>query len=312
MPRRCRSSLRPVLFSMEGFAMPAMPLFISVSEAASLPNRCFIDVRSRVVHGWDALGAYSKGHIAGAHFLTFDRVFAREPVFELGRHPWPDRRTVAAHLLGALGPTGNAHHRVIFYDDGGMNFAARAALCARWAGFKNAQILDGGLSAWVRCGLPLNDGAPAAADHPAAERVNDFLRQTIAGAVPQILGKAVEVLDGIAISLEDIGILVYLMRHLGGTLQQEVVVAVYTSYQAAAQLRCVQRIHQHHLLALCQRGGRGKHHLKITFLILELGQQRPPKSDVVIALHIRHYAPACSLGRQLAGGIQIGGSKVMF
>lgn len=175
---------------MEGVAMPAMPLFISVSEAASLPNRCFIDVRSRVVHGWDALGAYSKGHIAGAQFLAFDRVFARDPVFGLGRHPWSDRRTVAAHLLGVLGPAGNAHHRVIFYDDGGMNFAARAALCARWAGFMNAQILDGGLSAWARCGLPLNDGAPAAADHPAAERVNDFLRQTIAGAVPQILGKA--------------------------------------------------------------------------------------------------------------------------
>ena len=98
--------------------MPAMPLFISVSEAASLPNRCFIDVRSRVVHGWDALGAYSKGHIAGAQFLAFDRVFARDPIFELGRHPWPDRRTVAAHLLGVLGPAGNAHHRVIFYDDG--------------------------------------------------------------------------------------------------------------------------------------------------------------------------------------------------
>ena len=74
--------------------MPAMPLFISVSEAASLPNCCFIDVRSRVVHGWDALGAYSRGHIAGAQFLAFDRVFAREPVFELGRHPWPDRRTI--------------------------------------------------------------------------------------------------------------------------------------------------------------------------------------------------------------------------
>lgn len=170
--------------------MPAMPLFISVSEAASLPNRCFIDIRSRVVHGWDALGAYSKGHIAGAQFLAFDRVFARDPVFELGRHPWPDRRTVAAHLLGVLGPAGNAHHRVIFYDDGGMNFAARAALCARWVGFKNAQILDGGLSAWARCGLPLDNGAPADADHPTAERVNDFLRQTIAGTVPQMLGKA--------------------------------------------------------------------------------------------------------------------------
>lgn len=175
--------------------MPAMPLFISVSEAASLPNRCFIDVRSRVVHGWDALGAYCRGHIAGAQFLAFDCVFAREPVFELGRHPWPDRRTVAAHLLGVLGPTGNAHHRVIFYDDGGMNFAARAALCARWAGFKNAQILDGGLSAWVRCGLPLNDGAPAAADHPAAERVNDFLRQTIAGRPRERFAGRTEKLD---------------------------------------------------------------------------------------------------------------------
>lgn len=195
MPRRCISTLRLVLFSMEGVAMPAMPLFISVSEAASLPNRCFIDVRSRVVHGWDALGAYCRGHIAGAQFLAFDCVFAREPVFELGRHPWPDRRTVAAHLLGVLGPTGNAHHRVIFYDDGGMNFAARAALCARWAGFKNAQILDGGLSAWVRCGLPLNDGAPAAADHPAAERVNDFLRQTIAGRPRERFAGRTEKLD---------------------------------------------------------------------------------------------------------------------
>src|SRR5699024_2201374 len=59
----------------------------------------------------------------------------------------------------------------------------------------------------------------------------------------QTVGKAVEVLDGITVSLEDIGTLVYPMRHLGGTLQQEVVVAVYTRYQAAPQFRCVQRIH---------------------------------------------------------------------
>lgn len=128
----------------------------------------------------------------------------------------------------------------------------------------------------------------------------------------QAVGKAVKVLDGITVRLEDIGTLVYLMRYFGGTLKQEVVVAVYTRYQAAPQFRCVQRIHQHHLLALCQRGGRRKHHLEIAFLVLELGQQCPPESDVVIALHIGHYAPACTLGRQLAGGIQIGGSQVMF
>ncbi len=33
-----------------------------------------------------------------------------------------------------------------------------------------------------------------------------------------------------------------------GTLQQEVVVAVYTSYQAAAQLCRIQRVHQYHFL----------------------------------------------------------------
>ena len=92
---------------MEGVAMPAMPLFISVSEAASLPNRCFIDVRSRVVHGWDALGAYSKGHIAGAQFLAFDRVFAREPVLGLGPIPWRVGATFAHNPPVFLGQRAN-------------------------------------------------------------------------------------------------------------------------------------------------------------------------------------------------------------
>ena len=169
MPHRCISTLRPVLFRWKvSLCRPCRYLFPSVKRL-----RFLTVVSLMFAHAWFTDGMLSgltaKGHIAGAQFLAFDRVFARDPIFELGRHPWPDRRTVAAHLLGVLGPAGNALSRVIFYDDGGMNFAARAALCARWAGFKNAQILDGGLSAWVRCGLPLNDGAPAAADHPVAE-----------------------------------------------------------------------------------------------------------------------------------------------
>ena len=127
----------------------------------------------------------------------------------------------------------------------------------------------------------------------------------------QTVGKAVEVFDGIAVSLEDIGVLVYLMRYFGSTLKQEVVVAVHTRYQAAPQFCRIQRVHQHHFLSLGQRSGGGKHHLEIAFLSLELGQQCPPESDVVIALHIRHYAPACFLGRQLASSIQISRSQVM-
>ena len=87
----------------------------------------------------------------------------------------------------------------------------------------------------------------------------------------QTVGKAVEVLDGIAISLEDIGILVYLMRHLGGTLQQEVVVAVYTSYHVFAQL-CSQLIHQYGFLALGQRAFRWKHHFEISGVVFIFSQ----------------------------------------
>ena len=66
------------------------------------------------------------------------------------------------------------------------------------------------------------------------------------------LGKTMEVLNGISVSLEDIRIAVYLPRHIGSPLQQEIVVTVHTSYQAASQLRCIERIHQHHLLTLRQ------------------------------------------------------------
>ena len=171
--------------------MSALPLFISVREVLQVPNAVLVDVRSRVEHGWDALGAYAQGHAVGARFLPFDQVFAGEPVLQLGRHPWPERREVVKRIFGLLGCNADPAARLVFYDDGGMNFAARAALCARWAGFANAQILDGGLPAWRRAGLPLEEGLNGAnALEHTKEAVDAFMRAMAPAPAPRILGKA--------------------------------------------------------------------------------------------------------------------------
>ena len=44
-------------------------------------------------------------------------------------------------------------------------------------------------------------------------------------------GKTMEILNGIPVRLENIRITVYLPRHIGGSLQQKVIVTVHTSYQ---------------------------------------------------------------------------------
>ena len=91
---------------------------------------------------------------------------------------------------------------------------------------------------------------------------------------------------------KNIRITVYLPRHIGGSLQQKVIVTVHTSYQATSEFRGIERIHQHHFLALCQRSGGRKHHLEITLLILDSAGRVRQKAMFVIAFHIRHNTPA--------------------
>ena len=81
-------------------------------------------------------------------------------------------------------------------------------------------------------------------------------------------GKTMEILNGIPVGLENIRITVYLPRHIGGSLQQKVIVTVHTSYQATSKFRGIERIHQHHFLALCHgcfASGLGALNDKVTF-----------------------------------------------
>ena len=104
--------------------------------------------------------------------------------------------------------------------------------------------------------------------------------------------KTMVVFNGVSVGLENIFVQVNLTGGIGSSLQQKIIVTVDTGNQASSQFLCIQRIHQHHFLALCQRSGGRKHHLEITLLILELSQKGTPESDVVIAFHIRHNTPA--------------------
>ncbi len=95
---------------------------------------------------------YREGHIPGARYVSLDAHLSGDKSGTSGRHPLPAPE-VAADRFGALGigPTS----QVVLYDaDMGM-FAARGWWMLRWLGHQAVAVLDGGLAAWQRAGLPV-------------------------------------------------------------------------------------------------------------------------------------------------------------
>lgn len=104
---------------------------------------------------------YREGHIPGARYVSLDTHLSGAKSGTNGRHPLP-APGVAASRFGALGI--GAGTQVVLYDaDMGM-FAARGWWMLRWLGHEAVAVLDGGLAAWQRAGLPVTtDEAPWAA-----------------------------------------------------------------------------------------------------------------------------------------------------
>jgi thiosulfate/3-mercaptopyruvate sulfurtransferase len=88
--------------------------------------------------------AYAAGHIPGALYASIDDDFAGAPGAG-GRHPLPDPVQLRDRFRG-WGV--NDDDQLVFYDDAGGAFAARAWWCARWLGHEAAAVLDGGLGNW--------------------------------------------------------------------------------------------------------------------------------------------------------------------
>ncbi len=97
---------------------------------------------------------YLAGHLPGAQFLDLDADLAAPPGLG-GRHPLPEpeRLQVVWRRVGI-----NRDSEVIVYDGNDSSVAARAWWLLRWSGLTDIRVLDGGLAAWMRAGLPLEHG----------------------------------------------------------------------------------------------------------------------------------------------------------
>jgi thiosulfate/3-mercaptopyruvate sulfurtransferase len=124
-----------------------------------------LDVRWQV--GGPALYQdYLAGHIPQARWCDLDTDLADPPGVG-GRHPLPDpgRLQQAVRRWGI-----GANSEVVAYDGNTGMAAARAWWVLRWAGLSRVRVLDGGLTAWLAAGQPVQASVPEVAPGDAVIR----------------------------------------------------------------------------------------------------------------------------------------------
>jgi thiosulfate/3-mercaptopyruvate sulfurtransferase len=112
--------------------------------------------------------AHATSHLPGAVYAHLDRDLSGAKTGRNGRHPLPERSTLAARA-GACGIAPGV--QVVAYDAQGGPYAARAWWLLRWLGHAEVAVLDGGPAAWQAAGGTLSTvpAAPqAAVPYPAA------------------------------------------------------------------------------------------------------------------------------------------------
>ncbi len=119
--------------------------------------------------GLDARARYREARLPGAVFFDIDSVAGPPAALP---HMLPDAATFAA-AAGALGIA--EADRVVVYDQTGVASAAcRAWWTFRHFGQARVAVLDGGLPAWQRAGLPLATGEERPAPQVRAARAGRF------------------------------------------------------------------------------------------------------------------------------------------
>jgi thiosulfate/3-mercaptopyruvate sulfurtransferase len=123
-------------------------LFSQIDRADLVLFDCRFELGN--VHWGEA--QFASAHIPGAQYLHLDRDLSSPVTAASGRHPLPDHHALARRL-GALGVTAGC--QIVGYDQGNGAYAARLWWLARWIGWRDVAVLDGGIAAWRAAGLPL-------------------------------------------------------------------------------------------------------------------------------------------------------------
>lgn len=102
---------------------------------------------------------YAQNHLPGAVFLDLDKDLCGVKTGTNGRHPLPERETLAQKLR-TLGV--NQNTSIIVYDQQDSMFAAHLWWLLQWLGHTHVRVLDGGLVTWENKGGPLSTELPPA------------------------------------------------------------------------------------------------------------------------------------------------------
>ena len=117
-----------------------------------------VDCRFDLSNPQGGRASWLKGHIPGAFYAHLDDDLAAPVEAHTGRHPLPDTIKFARFLASIAWSRGKL---LVAYDDGSNAISSRLWWMMRYFG-QSAALLDGGLAAWIRSGLPLESGAPKA------------------------------------------------------------------------------------------------------------------------------------------------------
>lgn len=143
----------------------------------------------------DGSPAHRAGHIPGAVYVDLESELSDHSVAGRGRHPLP----MGTSLQDALRRWGvHDDSSIVLYDDWNLAGSSRARWVLRAAGLTDVRVLDGGLQAWKRAGLPIEEGE-VIVDRGTVEVQHDNLDRgalpTLTAEQAQELGSAGRLVD---------------------------------------------------------------------------------------------------------------------
>jgi thiosulfate/3-mercaptopyruvate sulfurtransferase len=121
-----------------------------------------VDCRFDLSDPQKSLQDFLSGHIPGARYAHLDDHLSSAITAQSGRHPLPDADSFA-NFLSSIG--WQAGKLLVAYDSGSNAFSGRLWWLMRYFGL-DAALLDGGLAAWMRAQLPLEQGRPTVTPTP--------------------------------------------------------------------------------------------------------------------------------------------------
>jgi thiosulfate/3-mercaptopyruvate sulfurtransferase len=135
-----------------------MSALVSADDLATLMVRGQVRVLDvqYALRGTPGPELYAAAHLPGAPHLDLDDALAGPPGAR-GRHPLPEP-VVLEEALRACGVDDD--DELVVYDQQASLGSARAWWVLRWAGHPAVRVLDGGLAAWRREGLPVTTDVP--------------------------------------------------------------------------------------------------------------------------------------------------------